>query len=124
MDVKKLGPEWKDGIRSISFTVDKRDGDEYKQLKCMERYPFEYITTEDSVNKKGKDIKKDETRTDNFYTSNYCTNGNDNQQFYFTSYTDKNILTKKNEFNVPNKHLHFHRHGYNESHGKMNDDES
>ena len=124
MDVTKLGPEWKDGIRSISFTVDKRDGDEYKQLKCMERYPFEYITTEDSVNKKGKDIKKDETHTDNFYTSNYCTNGNDNQQFYFTSYTDKNILTKKNEFNVPNKHLHFHRHGYNESHGKMNDDES
>ena len=121
MDVTKLGPEWKDGIRSIAFTVDKSDGNEYKQLKCMERYPFDYITSEDSVNTKGKDIKKDETHTDNFYTSNYCVNGNDNQQFYFKSYTDKNILTKQNEIHIPNTHLHFHRHGYNESHGKLND---
>ena len=122
-DVSVLGDNWKDGIRSISFTVDKRP-EEFKQLKCMETYPFDYVTSEDTVDEKGRNTKKNDSHSENWYSSNYCDNGNDKQQFYFKSYSDKNILTNKNKSNMPNSHLHFHRHGYNESHGKLGDDKS
>jgi len=122
-DVTALGNNWKDGIRSIVFTVDKRPED-FKQLKCMEAYPFDYVTSEDTIDKKGRDTKKKQSHSETWYTSKYCDNGNDQQQFYFKSYSDKNILTNKNESNMPNSHLHFHRHGYNESHGILDDDES
>ena len=79
---------------------------DYYELKCLEKYKF----------RNQQSIESDKFVENDLFTANLCKNGEEKQQFYFTSDTDDKFTDSNIYDNIDSTHLHFHRHKYDEEH--------
>jgi len=112
-NVRDLGNNWVDGIRSLILSHKSAGDTDYYELKCLEKYNLSNQS----------DIKKDTIKHNNLITANYCKPGNINQNFYFSGNNDTKFLESNIYNEIDEDHLHFHRHKYDEIHQELDDDE-
>ena len=105
-DVRTLGDDWVNGIKSIVLSHSSGGDSDYYELKCLEKYKFR---NQQSVN-------SDKFVENDLITANFCKNGAENQQFYFASDSDNKFTDSNIYDNIDSTHLHFHRHKYDEEH--------
>ena len=105
-NVRELGNNWVDGIRSMILSHKSAGDNDYYELKCLEKYKLS----------NQPDIIKDTITHNNLFTANYCKAGNINQNFYFSGDNDSKFVESDIYDDLDDEHLHFHRHKYEDVH--------
>jgi len=111
-NVRDLGNNWVDGIRSMILSHKSAGDNDYYELKCLEKYKLS----------NQPDIKKDSIKHNNLFTANYCKPGNSSQNFYFSGDNDSKFVDSNMYDDLDDDHLHFHRHKYDEVHQDLDVD--
>lgn len=101
-DVRKLGGEWSNGIRSIKFLTEP---DFEFAKKCLGYKNFYYQPNTDKNRRTNKQRK-------HLFAGYNCKNGKESQQFYLLS--DKN--TNLDNYYIGKNHIDFHKHDISEYH--------
>jgi len=109
-NVRDLGDNWNDGIRSIIFRYKNKDG-EYKEISSTSKtYEMKCLEKKQLLNQT-KTINSDVKNT-NIYTADLCKNGYDNQNFYLYSDNDDKFVESNIYDDIDSEHIHFHKHPY------------
>ena len=111
-NVRELGNNWVDGIRSMILSHKSAGDNDYYELKCLEKYKLS----------NQPDIKSDTIKHNNLFTANYCKSGNINQNFYFSGDNDSKFVESDMYDDLDDEHLHYHRHKYDEVHTELDVD--
>ena len=111
-NVRDLGNNWVDGIRSMILSHKSAGDNDYYELKCLEKYKLS----------NQPDIKSDKINHNDLFTANFCKPGNVNQNFYFSGENDSKFLESNIYDDLDEDHLHFHRHKYDETHQELDVD--
>ena len=114
INVRDLGDNWNNGIRSIIFRYKNKDG-EYKEIRSTTKtYEMKCLEKKQLLNQT-KLIDGDVINT-NIYTANLCKNGYDNQNFYLFNENDDKFVDSNIYDNIESNHIHFHKHPYDIDH--------